>query len=195
MTLLKCAEYPSTDSQLTWTGVCMLPKQTCDVKAVQIARILKITQDRMGQLSFVMPRSEAQKGSFQDELYSDVPTWDATEAPGIEVYRAYLSSGGSAESVRNLEPKIRSLCPAGMQKASEVIPVAAAGEEGGTKQAGLGGKLNAYKAARIREEQEKKVKDGNFAKLQALAQQRATYHPNLSMGEKDDDSSDSGWDD
>ena len=54
-TVQKCAEYASTDSRVAWAGVCMLPKHSCDVKAVQIARIVKISKDRMTQLSFIMP--------------------------------------------------------------------------------------------------------------------------------------------
>lgn len=191
-TVQKCAEYASTDSRVAWAGVCMLPKHSCDVKAVQIARIVKISKDRMTQLSFIMPRSDAQKGYFQDELYGDIPSWHASEAPSAENYRSYVESGGSRESVSKLEPAMKTLCPADMIRATE----AAAASSGSAGAAGAAGvQVNAYKAARIREKEEQAVKDDNFSKLRELAIQRAANHPNKSMGGNDDDSSDGGWSD
>lgn len=48
-----------------------------------------------------------------------------------------------------------------------------------------------------KEKAEKEQQEATFARLQSLAVQHSTHHPNLSMGTKNDDesSSDSGWED
>jgi WD40 repeat protein len=184
----KCSEHPSADSQATWSGMCFLPKQTCDVKAVQVVRMVKIAAGRMVPLGFILPRSDAQKGYFQDELFPPVPTWEASEAHTHDKLQAYLD--GSSKGDNALLPALKSLRPVGMPLASEEKK-----EQERASASRPSSNLNSYKAARIREEQEKEVKDANFLKLQALAMQRAANHPNHSMGNGEVDSDDNWSDD
>ena len=174
----------------TWAGMAMLPKTTCDIASVQCARMLKLSSGNMVvPLSFVLPRSDAQKGLFQDEIFPDIPTNRADEARSTADFAAYLAR--EKEVMDTLAPRMLSLRPNGMISSSE------AEEERRSSSSGRpsASTINSHRMARIREEQEKAVKDDNFAKLQKLAEQRAANHPNVSMCAEEVDSDDNWSDD
>ena len=171
--------------------MAMLPKTTCNISSVQCARMLKLTSNNMlVPLSFVLPRSDTQRGLFQDEIFPDVPSDRASDARSLADFQTYLS--GQKDATDILAPRMLSLRPDGTKSVSEADE-----ERRGSSASGSLSTLtiNSYKMARIREEQEKAVKDNNFAKLQALAKQRAASHPNHSMGAEEEDSDDNWSDD
>ena len=189
----KSSEYSTQTPGHTWAGMAMLPKQSCNIADVQCARMIKLSSsNHVIPLSFVLPRSDAQKGLFQDEIFPDVPTCLEEEARSVGDFTAYLSSSGStSDAEEKIKPLYYSLRPKSMKSASEAEDERRSSNGGRPVSSGI----NSYKMARIREEQEKAVKDDNFAKLQALAMQRAANHPNLSMGTEEVDSDDNWSDD
>jgi coronin-7 len=48
-------------------GVCFLPKQSCDVREVEIARMLKLHSDKIEPVKFIVPRQRRE--FFQDDLF------------------------------------------------------------------------------------------------------------------------------
>ena len=92
VTVAKSSEYNTTMAGQTWAGMAMLPKTTCNIASVQCARMLKLSSGNMiVPLSFVLPRSDAQKGLFQDEIFPDIPTNRADEARSTADFAAYLA--------------------------------------------------------------------------------------------------------
>ena len=162
-------------------GIAMLPKTTCNVRAIEISRFLVLTQSTVTPLSFSLPRSEKLKTYFQDDVYGFVR---AMTTGGSTDY--YLNGG-------NVVPDLVSLQPSDMTKLSEK-----------PEDIKVRPKVVDFKQKLDKEKQEKEIQEANFARMTGLANQRAAYHPNYSMGmkgvdaarvEDSDDSSDGGWDD
>eukprot|EP01039_Chlorochromonas_danica_P002620 gene2620-2863_t len=174
-------------------GVAMLPKRCCDVRSVEVARLLKLTKDSVSTISFKVPRAEHLKPYFQDDIYRPVRS---------------LLSQVSVDDWMNVEvppsffqPQFESIQPEDMIKASEKPAEPLRSE--------VNSKVQAYRASiRIAQEEEKQREDA-FAKLQKLAVQNVQYHANLSgankfggelakktaLQQEEDDDSDGGWDD
>jgi coronin-1B/1C/6 len=62
--------FPVSDfrAQSTTKGMCLLPKLTCDTTRTEVARFLKLTNDSVEPLSFIIPRKSEQ---FQEDVYPD----------------------------------------------------------------------------------------------------------------------------
>ena len=138
-----------------------------------------LTQTEVQPVSFYLPRASHLRSFFQDDVYGKALGGTTT-----------LSSSDWFEG-KTAEPTMMSLRPEGMTPVSEKPQEE---KRSVPKVIGFREKLEKEKAER--EEQ-----DATFARLQSLAVQHATYHPNLSMGgdggasHEDGSSSDSGWDD
>eukprot|EP00211_Chloroparvula_japonica_P005148 CAMPEP_0119131958 /NCGR_PEP_ID=MMETSP1310-20130426/11011_1 /TAXON_ID=464262 /ORGANISM="Genus nov. species nov., Strain RCC2339" /LENGTH=899 /DNA_ID=CAMNT_0007122561 /DNA_START=122 /DNA_END=2821 /DNA_ORIENTATION=+ len=96
------SKYPTNVPQM---GVAVLPKSTCDVKNVEICRMLKLTVDTVLPVSFTVPRTK--KDFFQDDIFSD--GWD-----GQAVMAADEWYNGAAKPRNTV-----SRCPAGMKPVSQ----------------------------------------------------------------------------
>ena len=186
--LEKSSDFQSSREPIA--GVCMLPKRCCNVANVEIARLLKLTNESLIPISFKVPRADHLKSYFHDDLYppcraartlATVPDWE------------------SAESDASIfAPVLESLRPEGMEVMSERPPEPAPSQSKS--------KVQSFKAEIKRAEDETAQKEGNFARLQALAMQNAQYNINksgpvkiwgvvVSHPQDDSDSSDGGWSD
>jgi coronin-7 len=161
-------------------GLAMLPKRSCDIRNVEVASMVRLSGDTVTPLRFTLPRSEALKAYFQDDIF--VPT--RSHQPPMEADEWLVGF--------NVNPEYYSLQPAGMTPLSEKPP-----EEV---------KVSTARVMREQihdEEQKEKEKEAVFSKLQNMAIQRSKFHPNKSMGVKgvdavpihDSDDSDDDWDD
>ncbi len=142
-------------------GVCLLPKRLMDVRNIEVARILKMTTDTVYPISLNVPRADILMEYFQDDIF--VPT--RSKVPSASV------SDWIAPGEINLEPEFDSMQPEGMT-AMSFKPE---------------GPIRVSKVAEFRQsikktEEESKVKDDTFSRLQNLAIQRSKYHPNASGG-------------
>ncbi|GMF44262.1 unnamed protein product [Phytophthora fragariaefolia] len=63
-------------------GVAMLPKTICNVRDVELARLLVSTPNVVERVSFSLPRAEKLKEFFQDDVYGLVPKQEPTVTPG-----------------------------------------------------------------------------------------------------------------
>ena len=57
-------------------GIAMLPKRCCNVREIEVAKFLCLSQTSVQPVSFYLPRSEALKAYFQDDIYGPAPTGD-----------------------------------------------------------------------------------------------------------------------
>jgi coronin-7 len=147
-------------------GICMIPKRTCDVRNVEVARLLKLTTDALVPISFKVPRADHLKAYFHDDLYppvraarslATVPDWESAETdPSV------------------FEPILESLQPEDMVAISTapVEPTPSATRS----------KVDSFKQAIQKQEEESKQREDRFAKLQQMAVQNAQYNRNLSGG-------------
>ena len=187
----KCNEYATQDEP--FSGMCLLPARMCNVRSVEVLRILKLAGDTVCPVSFSVPRADHLKPFFQDDLYREVPgrepayaVADWSRASGGSASSSTGGGGGgsgsgtgSAEEVDmnaalkySFPPRFESLRPADMTPLSHRT----------TEEANLPSKS---KNATFREEIQKskaetQSRDGEFSRLQALAVQRSLYHPNMS---------------
>jgi len=160
-------------------GLGMLPKRSCDVRDVEVAKMIRLAGDTITPLSLKLPRSEALKEYFQDDVFVDTKSLQ----PPI-VADEWVNG-------RDGVPELQSLAPEGMtplsEKPAEKVKVSSA----------------RVMREHIQEEEEKeKAREEVFSKLQNMAIQRSKFHPNVSMGVKGvdatpiyDSESDDDWDD
>ena len=161
-------------------GIAMLPKPSCNVANVETMKVLRLTSSYLDPISFVLPRADPLKAYFQDDVFPPA------RAPVNAVSAADWMNGEDAPEIPPL-----SLQPEGMTPISQKPP-----EER---------KLSKAQETRIKiaeQQQEDKKNEDSFARLAAMANQRAQYHPNESMGRKQGvdaqpiyDSDDGGWSD
>lgn len=193
-TFLDEAAPPSIDrasdfqtSKEPFAGVCMLPKSCCDVRQVECAKLLKLTPDSVIPLSFSVPRAEALKEYFQDDIFP--PIKSSTEPGGS------LEAWCSGAAPSSFSPVLDSLQPEGMIPLSQK-PV--------DDRRGASSKVDSYREQLAKEEAEKTRRESEFKRLQDLANQHAKYNPNQSMGgvggggggkDGDGEVADDEWDD
>lgn len=195
-TCQKSSDFQSSRGQ-PFAGVCMLPKSTCNVRNVEMARMLKLTNDSVVPISYVVPRAENLKAYFQDDLYLPArhfPLCDDSDASG-QIHRWFNNE-------EDVVPLFKPLKPADMETVSqykanlEASPAA--------RPASMS-KISSFQQEISNREKEAQKKEDSFNKLQQMALQRAQYHPNASGGGHgfkvdaapihDDDDSDAGWSD
>ncbi|XP_053400007.1 coronin-7-like [Mercenaria mercenaria] len=87
-------------------GIALMPKTTCDVRKVEIARLWRLTQTTVEPMSFTVPRVKPEY--FQDDLFPDVAPPGKPTMTSQEWFR-----GG------NKQPAKISLRPADMKPLSE----------------------------------------------------------------------------
>jgi coronin-7 len=169
-------------------GMCLLPKTMCNVKDVEVNRILKLTANQVTPISLVLPRADNLKEFFQDDVYP--PTRSRT-TPAASVSE-WVEDASLADT-----PVLESLQPPGMELLSErtVAEVKVT-------------KAQQFRNTIDKQEDENKKREETFQRLQELAIQRSKFHPNASGGagghgfkvdatpvHDQDDDSDDGWSD
>ncbi|CAN0107312.1 unnamed protein product, partial [Phaeothamnion confervicola] len=159
MRLAYCSDH-KCGAEPMW-GVALLPQTpgSLDVAGVEVARMLRLTASAAEPLSFFLPRSNNLKPFFQDDIYSDVcgPTLAGSAADWL---------GGAP-----CHPVKASLRPAGMPLVSER-----------PAQEHLVPQSRKFRGEMEKREQDAKARADELARLSALANQTAAFHPNLSMG-------------
>ena len=162
-------------------GVCLLPKTSCNVRAIETNKLLKLAGDTVTSVSFVLPRADHLKEFFQDDIFPETqcgPTLSCSE---------WLT-----DTNKETLPVLTSVKPEGMAELSS--------RRASLPTTSTRSKVDSFRAEQQRQEEENKQKADMLNKMQEMALQRATYHPNPSGGAKapdadNDDSSDGGWDD
>lgn len=165
-------------------GWAKLPTSCGDVANVEVARVLRLTNTSVDPISFILPRSDTLKQYFQDDVFPPARSRVGPYPQSVVEW---------AEEGKNANPARVSLAPEGMPLLSNKPPEVKRVSNAQVLQA----KVNAEAA-------EKDQTDAMMARLQGLAKQRASYHPNNSMGARkgvdaapihDSDDSDAGWSD
>lgn len=159
----------STDFQSNiepFAGVCMLPKRCCDVRNVEVARVLKLTSDSVTPISFKVPRADHLKAYFHDDLFAPVrarsslatvPDWESTDS-----------------DLSLFQPILESLQPEGMAPISTSAPE--------PTPSSTRSKVDSFKQEQAKALEENKLREDKFARLQAMAVQNSQYNKNLSGG-------------
>ena len=148
-----------TDNTQPIAGICLLPKSLVNVREVEVAQILKLTQNSIIPISFHLPRQR--KEFFQDDIYhpnkSGTPSMDFNE---------FMSSTPGTNITANYE----------CMKPSDMIRLSDKPEE----QKIL--KTKEFKEKIDKAEVEAQQRENVFAKMSQMAIERQQYHPNLSGG-------------
>ena len=177
----KAADFPAAADRSTYTGMCLMPKSCCDVTNIEVARLLKLTTTGVSAASITLPRADHLREFFQDDIFR--PVQSASQSHNVEDFRNWLHAGEGEESF--IGPFMESLQPSGMIPLSEK-PI----EEPKVS------RVSSFRAAKEAEEREARLKEENMARLTAMANIRAEYHPNTSMGGATEETdSDDNWDD
>ncbi|CAH0478989.1 unnamed protein product [Peronospora belbahrii] len=158
-------------------GVALLPKTTCNVRDVEVARLLLATPNVVKQVTFSLPRAERLKEFFQDDVFGFV----SKQEPTVTATQWFAGESGA--------PLYESLRPDGMVLLSEKPKEAAPKRP----------KTLDFQARRQQEEEKERQKAAEFARLSTLAAQ-PSLHPtrqnvvNLHAPQSAEDSDDD-WDD
>jgi len=157
--ILNCNDFqPSGDPTC---GIGMLPKRVCDVRSVEVCRLLRLTTTSLEPISFILPRADKLKEYFQDDVFlparSKIPTLTCEQ---------WLSGDNAEPALMSLQPE--NMIPVSQKPPEPVRP---------TSTALIREKMDKEKAE---QEQREEV----FNRLQELARQRAEYHPNRSLGQR-----------
>lgn len=181
-------------------GICMLPKRTCDVKNVEVSRFLKLSTNTVTPISFRVPRADHLKGYFHDDVFP--PTRSKHSELSVD---DWLSPDTPLDL---FSPKLESLKDGLIKEDGSVfksvseIPPEAVVAPSNTKS-----KISQFKDEIEKNEQESKVREDRFLRLQNMAAQNAKFNANKSgpvkiggvvvqnNNEGDDSSSDGGWSD
>jgi coronin-7 len=192
----KCSDFQSSKDPIA--GICMLPKRVCDVRSVEVSRLLKLTSESVVPLHFRVPRAEHLKDFFHDDIFlpvrskhSELTVTDWLEAPITG------SDGFGLTSNPLFTPIVEFLKPVDMMNISEkpVEPTPSA----------VNSKVETFKNKMAKEKEEEQKRESQFAKLQQMAIQNAQYNRNRSGPVKiggvvvnaqvaEDSDSDNDWD-
>ncbi|EEY61174.1 coronin-like protein [Phytophthora infestans T30-4] len=159
-------------------GVALLPKAICDIRDVELARLLVATLNVVQRVSFSLPRAQKLKEFFQDDVYGLVPKPE----PSVTAAQWFMGETGA--------PVYESLRPDGMvalsEKPKDTTPVRP--------------KTLDFQARKREEEEKERQKAAQFARLSNLSAQptlHSTHHtgvnPTAPQGAEVD--SDDDWDD
>ena len=176
----KACDFPGAADRTTYTGVCMMPKRTCDVRNIECARLLKLTTDSVVPVSITLPRADNLKSYFQDDVFRPIPSMTQHHVAGD--YQDWLGASGDEVFIG---PFLESLQPTGM------VPLS---EKPAEEPMGVS-RVTSFRAAKEAQDQEQREKDANFNRLTQMANEKASYHPNASMGAQDEVDSDDNWSD
>ena len=155
----KANEFKSDNTQPI-AGICLLPKTLVNVREVEVAKMLKLTQNAVIPITYSLPRQR--KEYFQDDIYGPIKA----SIPSIDFNSFMSSTPGSSIIVKtnNLKP-------------TDMIALIEKPEE--EKKTA---KTTEFKEKIDKAEIEAKERENVFAKLSQMAIERAAYHPNLSGG-------------
>ncbi|KAF1330331.1 Tumor-specific antigen, partial [Globisporangium splendens] len=159
------------------SGAALLPKRLCDVRNVEIDRMLLLTPRVVDHVSFSLPRAETLKQFFQDDVYGLVQT----TKPSLAANEWFDG--------KNVTPARESLQPQGMvplsEKPKDTVQVRP--------------KTLDFQARLRQEDEEKRLKAEQFERLNTLAAQPSLHSINhgatkapTTANEAD---SDDDWDD
>ncbi|KUF93883.1 Signal recognition particle receptor subunit beta [Phytophthora nicotianae] len=159
-------------------GVALLPKTTCNIRDVELARLLVATPNVVQRVSFSLPRAEKLKEFFQDDVFGLVPK----QEPSVTAAQWFMGETGA--------PVYESLRPDGMvalsEKPKDSAPVRP--------------KTLDFQARKREEEEKERQKAAQFARLSTLAAQpslHSTHHTgaNPRAPQTVEVDSDDDWDD
>ena len=162
--LEKSTDFQSSSDPVA--GICMMPKHACDVRNVEVARLLKLTTDALTPISFKVPRADHLKAYFHDDLFPPVraqrslataPDWECEDT-----------------DVSLFQPILESLQPDGMEAISVSTPE--------PTPSSTRSKVDSFKEELKRQEEESRLREDRFSRLQQMAVQNAQYNRNLSGG-------------
>ncbi|KAL7694490.1 putative coronin, WD40/YVTN repeat-like-containing domain superfamily [Plasmopara halstedii] len=161
----------------TINGVALLPKTMCDIRNVELARLLVASPSDVRCVSFSLPRANKLKEFFQDDVYALVPK----QEPSVTAAKWFMGESGTLT--------YESLCPDGMVALSKK-PKESASARPKT--------LEFQMRQRIDEEMERK-KNAQFARLSNLAAQPSLHSThrsenNLAAPSTGETDSDDDWD-
>ncbi|KAE9355517.1 hypothetical protein PF008_g4027 [Phytophthora fragariae] len=159
-------------------GVALLPKTICNVRDVELARVLVATPNVVERVSFSLPRAQKLKEFFQDDVYGLVPK----KEPTVNADQWFAGE--------TVAPVYESLRPNGMVPLSEKLKDATP----------VRPKTLDFQARRREEEEKERQKAAQFARLSALAAQptlHSTHHTGINpfAAPTVEDDSDDDWDD
>jgi hypothetical protein len=174
-------------------GMCVLPKNTCQVQDTQVLRGLHASSTSVQTITFKVPRAAKLAQYFHDDLYPATRDLNNVTMDASAYFDALDVAVPEVNTV-SLRPKDMPLLS---EKPKDVVKSSRP-------------KASTYLAAQRKEEERLRAKDEQFQRLEALAHQHARYNANNSMGSRkikgerdrvaardddNDDSSDSGWSD
>jgi len=191
----KCNEYQT--SRNPFAGVAMLPKRTCDVENIEINRFLKLTTDSVIPISFTVPRSDALKKYYQDDLFPPTRDYDINHFEHKTSDGDWLTASNwmTQNNEESVNPSFYSMKPHDWEllsnretiesnsnsnsNSNSLMSTAAATN---TNRLGSGKNSAVYMSEHLKREEDAKKKDQVFNRLQNMAIQRSIYHPNASGG-------------
>ncbi|TMW63078.1 hypothetical protein Poli38472_005696 [Pythium oligandrum] len=156
------------------SGAVVLPKALCDVRQVEIDRVLLLRKQTVERVSFTLPRADRLREYFQDDIYGPVrasrPSLSASQwFAGEEVVLEYDS----------LRPP-------------DMVPLSEKPVETERRSS----KSEYYRAKWEEEEREKQLKAAQYERLQSLAAQPSLHSKYQPQGQvRADNDSDDDWDD
>jgi hypothetical protein len=160
----KCCDYASSRDPIA--GICMLPKKVCDIRSIEVSRLLKLTTDSVIPISFHVPRADYLKDYFHDDIYLSIRSTTLTKGVSIDDWKNLDTP------MELFQPLLESMKPEGMMNVSEK-PIAPLPSESNSK-------IASYRNSIEMKKQEEKANEDKFNRLQQLALQNAQYHRNAS---------------
>ncbi|CAH0493830.1 unnamed protein product [Peronospora farinosa] len=159
-------------------GVSLLPKTMCNVRDVELARLLVATPDVVKRVTFSLPRAQKLKEFFQDDVFGLVPK----QEPSVTATQWFAGESRA--------PVYESLRPDGMALLSEKRKDAAPERP----------KTLDFQACRREEEEKARQKAAQFARLSTLATQPSLHSTHRYLASAPtpqtvEDDSDDDWDD
>ncbi|RMX67410.1 hypothetical protein DD238_003289 [Peronospora effusa] len=172
-------------------GVSLLPKTMCNVRDVELARLLVATPDVVKRVTFSLPRAQKLKEFFQDDVFGLVPK----QEPSVTATQWFAGESRAPvyESLRPEEfadPYLPVYRTVGMALLSEKRKDAAPGRP----------KTLDFQARRREEEEKARQKAAQFARLSTLATQPSLHSTHRYLASAPtpqtvEDDSDDDWDD
>jgi coronin-7 len=153
-------------------GICLMDKRACNVMNVEVAKLLKMTMDSVVPITFTVPRAEALKSYFQDDVYGLLRSRTAG---------AMIDDWNSGDNAK-LAPQLESLKPPTVLNISEK-PVEKVATPSSVRK----------REVIQKEEEDKKIRNETFAKVMSKAGGSKSFKVDAKL--VDDDDSDNNWDD
>ncbi|ETV99986.1 hypothetical protein, variant [Aphanomyces invadans] len=171
-TVAPCAPFAFTGAPIA--GAALLPKQSCNVRDVEVAKFLLLTKATIEPVTLSVPRADKLKPFFQDDIYGVVRTYSTGVSPD-----AWFRGHDRAPSTESLNRSGMPLLSAREQDVVVAVP-----------------NVIEFQAQKDREDHARAVRDQQIQRLHALAAQPTLHHQGAAVHpDDDDDDDDDGWDD